>query len=115
MKLKNVHPEGRDSMWYFYCPGCEEIHGFRVEPSPGKGPIWSFDGNTERPTFNPSLLRRAGPYIEVGRELISQSICHLFLHNGRLQFLGDSTHKLAGQTVDLPDLPEKYQQDSYYQ
>ena len=24
---------------------------------------------------------------------------------GRMQFLGDCTHALAGQTIDLPDLP----------
>jgi hypothetical protein len=25
--------------------------------------------------------------------------------DGRIQFLSDSTHKLSGQTVDLPDWP----------
>ena len=30
-------------------------------------------------------------------------ICHSFVTDGRIQFLGDCTHKLAGQTVDLPD------------
>jgi hypothetical protein len=27
----------------------------------------------------------------------------LFVTDGRIQFLGDCTHALAGQTVDLPD------------
>ena len=31
--------------------------------------------------------------------------CHTFVTDGRIQFLGDCTHALAGQTVDLPDWP----------
>lgn len=30
-------------------------------------------------------------------------ICHSFVIDGRIQFLGNCMHKLAGQTVDLPD------------
>jgi hypothetical protein len=29
--------------------------------------------------------------------------CHSFVTNGKIQFLADCTHKLAGQTVELPD------------
>ena len=32
------------------------------------------------------------------------TVCHLFLRAGRIQFLHDCRHALAGQTVDLPDL-----------
>ena len=39
----------------FYCPGCEELHHFRIR---GADP-WEFDGNMEAPTFAPSL--RYGP------------------------------------------------------
>jgi hypothetical protein len=31
------------------------------------------------------------------------SVCHSFVTDGRIQFLGDCTHALAGQTVDLPE------------
>jgi hypothetical protein len=30
--------------------------------------------------------------------------CHSFVVDGQIQFLGDCTHKLAGQTVPLPVL-----------
>ncbi len=33
--------------------------------------------------------------------------CHTFITDGRIQFLGDCSHKLAGQTVDLPAWPEE--------
>ena len=46
-------------------------------------------------------------YAKGGREAVFASrfgkVCHSFVTNGRIQYLGDCTHKLAGQTVDLPD------------
>lgn len=32
-------------------------------------------------------------------------VCHSFVTDGRIQFLSDCTHSLAGQTVDLPEMP----------
>lgn len=37
--------------------------------------------------------------------------CHSFLHNGQWQFLGDSAHHLAGQTVPMVDLPGPWSED----
>ena len=84
--------EGKE-IFFFHCPGCESGHAFYV--GAGSGPRWTFDGNMERPTFSPSLVNRW-----------DQHVCHLFLRDGRIQFLSDCTHALAGQTVDLPDLEE---------
>jgi hypothetical protein len=33
------------------------------------------------------------------------TICHLFVKLGRIEFCGDSPHKLAGQTVPLQPFP----------
>jgi hypothetical protein len=46
----------------------------------------------EAPTFEPSIL------VEGAR-----SRCHSFVREGRIKFLSDCTHELAGQTVDLPE------------
>lgn len=83
--------------WWFWCPGCEDTHGYRT--GPGEGPRWTRTGPDEAPTFAPSLLVRYGPDAEAKR-------CHLFLRKGQLQFLGDCSHPLAGHTVDLPNPPE---------
>lgn len=32
--------------------------------------------------------------------------CHSYVRNGHVEFLSDCTHELAGQTVELPDLPD---------
>jgi len=112
MKVKKVI-EGRMRI---YCPGCEEHHDLTVNPG------WSFNEDYEKPTFSPSLLVRSGHYVpgQEGKECwctykerfgeeadFGCSICHSFITDGQIQFLNDSTHKLAGQTVPLPDLPEK--------
>lgn len=37
--------------------------------------------------------------------------CHSFVRDGKIEFLNDSTHSLAGQTVDLPPLPDWLKED----
>lgn len=89
----------------FRCPGCEEMHGIQVGDGPG--PRWGFNGNHERPTFTPSILVRWSEPSDVPEEFDDtskdkQMVCHSFVTGGQIQFLGDCTHALAGQTVPLP-------------
>jgi hypothetical protein len=94
------------------CPGCEPgAHVLPVSwlpagesaesPHAAGKPHWTFDGNLERPTLAPSILSRS----EYG-EAREVRICHSFVRDGRIEFLGDCTHALAGQTVDLPEIGE---------
>lgn len=83
-----------------WCPGCDEPHGIRIA-SPDGGPIWTFNGDYDRPTFGPSVLCFTTDPETGARE----TLCHYFLIDGKIQFCGDSPHKLSGQTVDLPDWP----------
>ena len=83
----------------FECPGCEMRHVIRVEPRDGK-PCWSYNGNPDAPTFQPSVfVNPPGPY-----HTDSTPSCHSFVTDGQVQFLTDCTHALAGQTVPLPDI-----------
>lgn len=92
-KLRQV--EGGGLM--FWCPGCDGAHMVRVGDGPG--PRWSWNGAIERPTFAPSVFVNApGPH-----HSDRAPICHFFVVEGRMKFLADCTHALAGQTVDLPD------------
>ncbi len=106
----------------FWCPGCKEPHAVAV--GAGQGPRWSWNGNADLPTFAPSVLVREvrSPSGDVmtdeeeaeydaifaagGREAVFASrfgtVCHFFVTDGRIQFLTDCTHPLAGQTVELP-------------
>ena len=38
-------------------------------------------------------------------------VCHSFVVDGRIQFLGDCTHELACQTVDIPDFDTVLMED----
>lgn len=71
--------------WLFRCPGCGCAH--QVD---GR---WTFNGDTVRPTIRASILIHGAP---------SHPRCHSYVTNGRIDFLNDSTHPLAGKTVDLP-------------
>ncbi|WP_011298542.1 DUF6527 family protein [Cupriavidus necator] len=65
-------------------------------------PHWGFNGDFENPTLTPSVLQWWGGE---GTE-VPKHVCHSFVTNGRIQFLGDCTHALAGQTVDLPAMED---------
>ncbi len=85
----------------FVCPGCIGVlggSGLHMIPvnSSIKEPHWIWDGNLERPTLSPSLL--------TGKS--TADVCHSFLRDGVFEFLNDCTHALAGQKVDMPDLPD---------
>jgi hypothetical protein len=99
----------------FLCPGCNEIHSVSTLPNG-----WAFNGDFEKPTLSPSILVRSGHYAkdaEPGNcwcdfsERTGQTSdfkcfrCHSFVTDGRIQFLSDCTHELAGQTVDFPPWP----------
>lgn len=98
----------------FRCPGCNQMHAVNVGPGG-----WGFDGDHARPTFTPSVLVR-GTYWEpaVTAENMEEwrrapwpqhpveRVCHSFVTDGQIQFLGDCTHALAGQTVPLTAEPE---------
>lgn len=77
----------------FTCPGCEETHAIPVSGPHG----WQWNGLLEKPTLTPSI------FVNVGGSNPGVPMCHSYVTDGRIQFLGDCTHKLAGQTVDLPD------------
>ncbi|ATE84738.1 ammonia monooxygenase [Sinorhizobium sp. LM21] len=112
-KLRTV--EGGRLM--FWCPGCDGAHQVRIGEGPG--PRWGYNGNPERPTFTPSVLVRSGHYVpgQEGKSCwctynaehpddpapFKCSICHSFVTDGHIRFLGDCTHELAGQTVEIPD------------
>lgn len=116
-RLSRVLRGGTDNGLLFWCPGCDMAH--RIQHGQGPGPRWGWNGDAERPTFTPSVLVQyehmtppaTTPEIreKIARGEIQQTrvrdVCHSFVTDGRIQFLGDCTHALAGQTVDLPDFP----------
>ena len=89
----------RDTLLGFRCPGCARTH--YIQHGAEDGPNWSWNGNLEKPTFTPSVLVTY-PGKDAGQDGAPPAVCHSFVTDGRIQYLGDCTHVLAGQTVDLP-------------
>ncbi len=87
---ESTRQDGTHYAWLFYCPGCRTSH---VVPT-GDPKGWDFNGNTESPTFSPSILLYGDAHAPR---------CHSFVRDGRIEYCADSTHAMAGQSVDLPD------------
>lgn len=111
--------QGRHIRLMHWCPACEEVHGFTIAGGP---PCWSFNGNFDKPSFNPSMLI----YTEFDDEGMPlplhhrRTICHYFIRTGAelgqrganldpnksyIDYCSDSPHALRGKIVELPDWP----------
>ena len=91
-----VKPVGNDGMLYFWCPGCQDMHGIWTEkPNDLTGARWSWNGSYTKPTFKPSIFSNKG------RTNPTMPACHSYVIDGKIKFLNDCTHELAGKTVDL--------------
>ncbi|WP_404711473.1 DUF6527 family protein [Sphingomonas sp. MMS24-J13] len=100
--LKEVTDSAGGLYLWIYCPGCESEHSLRIRTPHGDN--WSWNGNADRPTFRPSLLVRTCRAVDpsfVPEPGDPPEVCHSYIIDGRIQFLADSTHALAGQTIDL--------------
>jgi hypothetical protein len=85
--------------WTFWCPGCAEWDepGSHLHSTHAVDRTWTFNGDVNRPTLSPSVL-------VTGRFKGEERRCHSFVRDGRIEFLSDCSHKLAGQTVELPEI-----------
>lgn len=108
----------------FDCPGCGEAHVVPVRVGSKVPNAWEWNGSLERPTLSPSLLVTTGhhtPGFDKSKDPcwctydaehpdepsgFSCRTCHSFVREGRVEFLGDCTHSLAGKTIDLPLISE---------
>lgn len=94
--------DGTHFGYMLQCPGCDLIEGasnhHAVNTEKEKEPRWGFNGDTEKPTFTPSVRVRwnqGDPPVE--------HVCHFNVTDGNIMFHEDSTHALAGKTVPLPE------------
>ncbi len=105
--LSNVLRELVPGVLSFWCPGCGVSHS--IQYGAGPGPRWGWNGHAERPTFTPSVLVRTGRAVDpafVPMDGDPPEVCHTFVTDGQIQYLGDCTHALAGQTVPMVAFPD---------
>ena len=99
-KTQRITSDSGEFLGYaIICPACTEVddgslHLFYNKMNDGS-PGWVFNGDHEKPTFRPSMLSQN-----------SRTRCHSLVTEGKIQYLVDCTHNMAGQTMDLPDFDE---------
>lgn len=100
-----------------FCPACKEGHRVWVPSpeTPANVPVWEWNSNKEKPTISPSILvqgtklvrdvdgKWTGEWERDANGNTIPTVCHSFVRDGMIQYLGDCTHDLAGQTVPLQD------------
>jgi hypothetical protein len=97
-KLKKIYEYQGEVVYGFCCPACKDTHQVRLE-----GPYaWQWNGSLDRPTIQPSILSN------VGGANPTVPICHSYVTDGRIQYLGDCSHDMKGQTVELPDWSDEF-------
>ena len=60
---------------------------------------WTFNGDFEKPTFEPSMLVQ----YPVENPETGHVLEHFFVKDGKIQYLQDCHHHMAGHTVDMID------------
>ena len=98
------HSGGAVASLQAFCPACDFCHSFNVDldgngkHQKAKSPVWTFNGDYDRPTFRASMLANKDKRQE------QHPVCHSFLTDGVWEYLGDCTHAMAGQKVPVPPL-----------
>lgn len=99
---KTIQNANNADQFIIWCPGCKTKHYIPIRNKEKHGHTWSFNENTERPSFSPSV-KYSFPAYDGTPET---SICHFFVTEGNIIFQADCQHELAGQNVPLLDYSE---------
>lgn len=101
-KIQNAKPGEQDLT--FYCPGCGFNHGVITKERSQSG--WDWNGSFEKPTLHPSILTW-GTNSVIGDDDSVEAVpfrCHSFVREGKIQYLSDCSHDLAGKTIDMENI-----------
>lgn len=94
-KLTKIkHTKGVYSFW---CPGCNTRHFVNTENEGYDHPIWGFNEDVDKPTITPSIKVTMPNHTTMGVD----DICHSFIRDGKIEYLSDCTHELAGKTIEM--------------
>lgn len=100
MKIREISSTLHDGIvgYSFWCVACNRRHAFYTHDGYTNNRSWTLVSK-EPVTVQPSI-KLTGHYGD-----IENFCCHLFIQNGRLIYLSDCTHHLAGKEVDMIDFP----------
>lgn len=88
-----VVPEYRDDTILGYLmrsPATDEVYCFWTKEG-NQNVHWDFNGDFEKPTFRPSMRN-----VTTGE--------HFFVTDGKIQYLSDCRHEMAGKTIEMVEM-----------
>ncbi|AMO40492.1 hypothetical protein BE1S18E01_14680 [Acinetobacter sp. BEC1-S18-ESBL-01] len=80
-------------MYKHMCPACGYLHYIPVHYPFSNGNQWFFNGNLEKPTFDPIIS--------------INEYCNYFIKDGFIEYSVNCRHHLAACKVELPELKLK--------
>lgn len=90
----------------WWCEGCQDTHLVPVKQGVEGPKGWGWNESLDLPTLTPSVHVHPHKTYGDGETVATTPRCHTFVRAGRIQYLGDCTHHLAGHTVDLLPVEE---------
>ena len=98
-KVWPLESKGKLIGYTFHCPGCKMEHVVHTETVNRLNARWTYNQRPQEPTFHPSVkVTWSDP--ETGKVMRT---CHSFVQGGKIRFLADCSHALAGKEVPLPN------------
>jgi Family of unknown function (DUF6527) len=94
--MKNKVALTDDGTLIWECPGCGNGHGVPVVGAHR----WEWNQSLTKPTLSPSVKVLAHP---TSKPFKPQPLCHIFMRDGRIEFLSDCGHALVGKTIEMED------------
>jgi hypothetical protein len=98
--VEEVRVTEKPSYWIVDSPATGHI----LIPRDGR---WTFNDDYARPTFTPSVNETWGKEGQEWEEFKRDprpNRNHCWIRDGRIEYLSDSTHSMAGTTVEIPPL-----------
>lgn len=115
----------RSGEYSHYCPGCGILHTFNINKHNRNGLHYTYNEKPEAPTFYPNKLVIVKRYkvalVEVEEPndnnaisfndktpYVLETSCNYWLMRGKITYSVHCLHRLAGKTIDLPNIPDVF-------
>lgn len=100
-----IHPTD-STMYMFWDIATQEPNAFFIRQG---HPCWQWNEDFSSPTVRPSILNTSESHIDmVTKKITKPWRNHVFITQGKIEYLSDCTHDLAGKTVNMVDFPEDW-------
>lgn len=91
-------------VFYFFCPGCKEYHSLHTIQPNNNGTTFVITGTLQSPTVTPMIGRIIEKFNKSKHANNPAHVCNSRITDGKIRYLENCSHALAGRIVDLPNV-----------